>query len=896
MSLSQVSHAASASIYYQADNYYAKNGEHEQGQWYGQAANDLELGGQNVDPNEFVKILSGDLPNDQSLYRMVRGERKHIAGYDMTFSAPKSVSIMSEIIGDRAMSDAHDKAVKSTLDWVESNVLQTRKFNKANQTQDAVGDQKMIAALFKHDISRNEDPQLHTHCVIANAVLGSDGKYRSLHSPELFRSKMLIGSIYRSELAMNIQEAQLASISRTHPDGRFELEGFDRELIDAFSTRSKDISEYLGEGAHSAEDKALAALRTRNGKKETSRAELHQTWQDRLDAGGRSRESLTEVVKGILVKKSITVQDALTNALAHLSENSSTFTRKDALRFTLAEGLGSFRIDKAEKAIDAAIETGFIGSSQDKALLFTKDTLDRELATLSFERQGRHAVKPILPRNSVSRTYDGYDLTKGQYEAATLMLTSPNRTIGVQGYAGTGKTFMLASVSEQMKGAGYKVIGMAPTSNATKTLGDDAKIKAQTLQSFLQSPTGDENTVLFVDEASLISTEQMVQLLSEAEDRQVAKIVLIGDSKQLEGASAGAPFRVLQQEGMRYAVMDDIKRQKQARHLEAVKSASHGDIDKAFKRLGKDMQEVSLEELSQETAKAWLKSEMRDQAAIVVTTNSMAESVNAHVKNALIKEGKISHNFVGIERLRSLRLSEVQKRFSNNYKEADFVRFNRSYKRLGVRAGETWQIKAFKQDGTIKLSREGKAIDYRPNSEALGAGAIEAFKSSTIRLNEGDKIRWTKPDHANSIKNMDQGIVSSISKDQITFRMSDGRHVTYDKSASQLHYIGHAWAQTGHAYQGQTIDHIIAAMPSLSGLTDQKSFYVDISRAKQNITFLTDNIERLRDTLKGRTGEEITALDLVREKQLTPSLQKARKLNPIKEIKKEATRVLGLSI
>ena len=89
LSLSQVSHAASASIYYQADNYYAKNGEHEQGQWYGQAANDLELGGQNVDPNEFVKILSGDLPNDQSLYRIVGGERKHIAGYDMTFSAPK---------------------------------------------------------------------------------------------------------------------------------------------------------------------------------------------------------------------------------------------------------------------------------------------------------------------------------------------------------------------------------------------------------------------------------------------------------------------------------------------------------------------------------------------------------------------------------------------------------------------------------------------------------------------------------------------------------------------------------------------------------------------------------------------------------------------------------------
>ena len=826
---------------------------------------------------------------------MVGGEKKHIAGYDMTFSAPKSVSIMSEVIGDRAMSDAHDKAVKATLDWVEANVLQTRKFNKATQIQEAVSDQKLIAALFKHDISRNEDPQLHTHCVIANAVLGNDGKYRSLHSPELFRNKMLIGSIYRSELAMNIQQAKLASITRTHPDGRFELSGFDKKLISEFSTRSQDIAEYLGEGAHSAEDKALAALRTRDGKKETSRSELYMSWQDKLEGLGHSSEELRQRI-AFQNQNELHPSTALKNALDHLSENSSTFSRKDVLRFTLSEGLGAFRIDAAEKAISEAIESGWLNTSADNSLLFTQDTLEREKATLELERTGRRSVNPILPRAQVRKHYSGYELTQGQHEAAKYILTSPNRTIGVQGYAGTGKTFMLASVSEQAKEAGYNVVGLAPTSNATNTLGDEAKINSQTLQSFLQNPTANQKTVLLVDEASLISTRQMMELLSVAQDRGFAKLVLIGDSKQLEGASAGAPFRMLQQEGMRHTIMDDIKRQKQERHLEAVKSASKGEIERAFKKLGNDVREVSLEDLSKQTAHAWLQSSMRDRAAIVVTTNAMAKSVNAHVKTALIDEGIIGKASHEITQLKSLRLSETQKRYAENYIEAEYVRFNRSYKRLGIRAGETLKVVNVRQDGVVELLRDQRNIEFKPNADALGQGSIEAFSANELQLNEGDKIRWTKPDHNKGIKNMDQGTVVEISETTITLKMSDGQIISYDKTDAQLHYLVHAWAQTGHAYQGQTIDHIIAAMPSLSGLTDQKSFYVDISRARQEVTFLTDNIDRLRETLKQQTGEEKSALALSRERQHVIGPTKTIKQSIKRSLEKPMKRSLGLSL
>ena len=891
MSISQISSAGAAGKYYQSDNYYAKDGEEGQGIWYGQASTALELNGETVTPEEFQKILSGEIPNGQKLYRVVDGEKKHIAGYDITFSAPKSVSLMAlAIASDKSeWHEAHDKAVTAALDWVEANILQTRKYNKATKEQEAIGNQKMLVATFKHDISRNEDPQLHTHCVIANAVLDEDGKFRSLHSRPLFDNKMLIGEIYRSELKANMREVSLGRMERTHPDGRFELRDMDKALINEFSTRSQDIDEYLGEGAHTAEDRANAALRTRKAKKESPRSELQRDWEQRITKLGYSKDEIEKSINVLendwaklaadVAPDKITV---LENSLEHLSENNSTFLRRDVLRFMLAEGLGGFRVGEADAQIDRAIDEGWIKESQDKSLLYTQETLEREMTTLALEKSGRGAVDPVMLRKEVSTTYEGHELTEGQFNSSKLILTSPNRAVEVQGYAGTGKTFMLASAAKQAREAGYTVLGMAPTSNAAKTLGEDAKIKSQTLQRYLVEPSGNHKTILFVDEASMISTHQMMDLLTIAEERGLAKVVLVGDQKQLESVAAGAPFKMLQAEGMRYEVMHDIKRQNKERHLEAVISASNGDIERAFKKLGNDIREVPLEDLSKHTAEAWLNSSDRENAAIVVTTNTMAASVNAHVKEALIAEGSVSPRGINTTALKSLRLSEMQKRYADNYKEADMVRFNRSYVNLKVMAGDTLALKAVRDDGVIELVKNGRIVEFRPHRDATGKGAVEAFRAEPMKINEGDRIRWTRPDYANDIKNMDQGTVAKIDQNQVTLKMTNGSEVSYDKDHIQLSFLSHAWAQTGHAYQGQTVDHIIAAMPSLSGLTNQKSFYIDISRARDEVTFLTDNIKRLNTSLKERTGEERTALDLVREKESSQNFE-LRDKGPIEQ-------------
>lgn len=875
LSLSQISSAGAASSYYQSDNYYTKGGQGGKSAWFGGGADILKIQGKTVDTTELEKILSGELPNGQT---KANNKKKHIPGYDLTFSAPKSVSLMALIYSSNkeAWISAHEEAVKSALLFVEKEHLRTRKYNKKAGKQDIIGGQKMLAALIEHDISRNEDPQLHTHSLVANACSDETGKFRAIHSSEIFQNRDLIGEVYRTELKANIRKFGLGSIERTHLDGRFEVKGMDKALLHEFSTRSQDIKEYLGEGAHSAEDKANAALRTRKAKKEMFHDIIHKDWLDRTAKHGHSSHEIERTINDqyrydLISDALIDVEElkatALKNSVEHLSETSSTFPYRDVLRYMLAEGMGHFRVDAAQEHISQAIDNGWLKESLDGSLFYTEETLNREMGTLELEKTGRSVVDPIMEQKNVPKSFDGKALTDGQFNASQLILTSPNRVIGVQGYAGVGKTFMLASVAEQAKKMGHNVLGLAPTILAAETLGQEANINTQTIHRYLLTPSGNEKTILFVDEASQATTDQTLDLLSTTALREVAKVVLIGDTKQLNGVGAGAPFRMLQSEGMRYVVIDEIKRQKKLRHLEAVKSASNGDIDRAFKKLGDDIREVPLEGISKHTADAWLNSKDRKTAAIVVTTNAFAKSINEHIKTALIEECSISSEGVEITSLQPIHMSEMQKKYADSYKGADMIRFNRNYHQLGVMAGDTLALNKVRDDGVIELTKNGETIHYSPNGHATGKGAVEAFIAEPMTINQGDKIRWTRPDYANAIKNMDQGSISKIDQDQVTVKMINGREVSYGKEHVQLSFLRHAWAQTGHAYQGQTVDHIIAAMPSSSILSNQKSFYVDISRAREEITFITDDVERLNRNLKANTGEQLNALDLVREKE-----------------------------
>ena len=281
--------------YFERDGYYARNDpEHRQASfWHGQAARALGLGG-HVRPKRFESVLAGFVPGtDIRLGRMREGERQHLPGWDLTFSAPKSVSIEALVMGDRRVIRAHDEAVRATLDWVERDLLQTRGWDPATRRRPRVKAGGMVVAGFRHLTSRDRDPTLHTHCVLANMTRNAAGQWRSVEPTAIKWNTKLIGAYYRNELARRLEALGMAVAPRLV--GRipgFELAGYSRDFVEAFSARRLAIVANLKRNKlpYTAKNAQAAALRTRRRKSEESLADLVPEWRARVRELGLVRE------------------------------------------------------------------------------------------------------------------------------------------------------------------------------------------------------------------------------------------------------------------------------------------------------------------------------------------------------------------------------------------------------------------------------------------------------------------------------------------------------------------------------------------------------------------------------------------------------------------------------
>ena len=272
--------------YYEKDGYYAKNDpEHRRASfWHGEAASAVGLRG-HVHPKRFESLLSGHVPGvDVRLGRKRDGEHVHRPGWDITLSAPKSVSLEALVRGDRRVIRAHDQAVYETLDWIEKELLETRGWDPETRKRPRVAGQGMAVAGFRHLTSRDLDPQLHTHCILANMTRIGSGGWRSVEPTLIRRNAKLIGAYYRNELASQLVGLGFAVAPRLI--GRvpgFELAGYGQDFLDAFSGRRREILRFLEERnlPYTAAATQMAALHTRRRKTEAGLAELVPAWRER---------------------------------------------------------------------------------------------------------------------------------------------------------------------------------------------------------------------------------------------------------------------------------------------------------------------------------------------------------------------------------------------------------------------------------------------------------------------------------------------------------------------------------------------------------------------------------------------------------------------------------------
>ena len=335
-------------------------------------------------------------------------------------SALKSVSLLAVIGGDRQIVAAHDRAVKTTLTWIEKNAVLTRMQDKATGAMVHAGDQKMAAATFRHDTSRNLDPQLHTHCVIANMVQGGDGKWRTMVNDGLYRQQKAVSAIYRAELAEGLVRLGY-EIDRTHSDGRFEIAGVPRGVIEAFSTRRAEIEAAMKARGFDdpADNKKLAdraALMTRANKRDVDKGELRRIWSRQTTELGFSPETVLDRARGreaeastwgkverdsLLAGKEYFVTDAVNWAVEHLGEREAVFSHADLLAVALSYEPGSATVQEVEWAVEILERDGrlhgAIGSEQGRHWT-TNAAISCESETIALMRAGQGAEKTIMRR------------------------------------------------------------------------------------------------------------------------------------------------------------------------------------------------------------------------------------------------------------------------------------------------------------------------------------------------------------------------------------------------------------------------------------------------------------------------------------------------------------------
>lgn len=302
--MTTLSSASQASTYYSKDNYYTKETTAESlenASWYGKGASVLNLDEKDFDPDRFKELLHGEIDENKTISRTTKDENgvavsQHRPGVDLTFSAPKSVSIMAEVFKNDDVRNAHEDAVKATLDHVEKMYAQTR--ISVDGSMQKVNTENLIVALFSHNNSRELDPQTHTHAVVMNATLNQKGEWSALSNEQIYQSQKLIGAIYNSELANNLNE--LGFDLEFKANGNFEIAGIGQDAIDAFSQRRQAMIKSAEErgidlSSASASMREQVALKTRTSKKDVTQESLDKDWSERAEALGLTPKLITEI-------------------------------------------------------------------------------------------------------------------------------------------------------------------------------------------------------------------------------------------------------------------------------------------------------------------------------------------------------------------------------------------------------------------------------------------------------------------------------------------------------------------------------------------------------------------------------------------------------------------------
>jgi conjugative relaxase-like TrwC/TraI family protein len=877
--ISKALSASQASTYHareftSPDQSYWSRGQGVPGEWQGQLAENFGLSGP-VGAEEFVRLSEGQHPltGDQLVqhrqayeYADTNGKTtksvEHRAGWDATFSAPKSVSLTALVGGDERIREAHRQAVTTALTELER---YTQARIGGNNPAETTG--QFVAAKFEHDTSRPVDgyaaPQLHTHAVIFNVTARDNGQTRALQERGLFDSQQFATAVYQSELTWRL--AQYGYEIEPGRSGAPEIKGYSQEYLDASSLRSQQIRDRMEQsGFYGHEAAEIAAHSTRDKKLLQSPAEVLAAHRqlatefgnqaDKIVAEARAR-SQAHAAENVPESSQRVAREAVTFARDRSFEREAVTDERDLFRDALRRGMSETTYAEVRASFEALVVAGEFqrlpGQKHDTGRQFTTaETIRAESEVLRQMRQGQNRAEPIMTiQNAVKHTAKYEILNTAQSRAAEEILTSRDAVQGLQGFAGVGKTVSLKSVREAAEQRGYFVEGFAPTSRAAHQL-RDAGISADTLQGFLaraKQPTP-ERHLYMVDESSIASTQQVRDFLAKLASSD--RVLFIGDVRQHQSVEAGKPFEQLVQAGMRTALLDQIVRQKDPELLKAVEHLSRGEVAEGVAMLEQQGRVTEITNPQKRIAAIARSYAASPHSTLIVSPdNASRREINQAVRTELQSLG-IVQTEDHVLRVLAPRsdMTGADRTWAARYRVDDVVHYQRGSKELGIEKRSYVTVKTVNpKDNLITVEKsDGEQVTYNP----ARLHGISAYREIQREFAVGDRLQFTAPNRTLGVANRDLGTVEHIDIDgPLTVRMDSGKSVALD--ATQMRHFDHGYAVTSHSSQGLTADRVLVNIDSNvhPELINSRFAYVSVSRAAQDAQIFTNAASSLATNL-----------------------------------------------
>ena len=781
---------------------YYLDGDEPLGRWWGRGADRLGLRGKIADEG-FLAVMAGHDPaTGRDLGRRM-GEGS-VRGYDATFSAPKSVSVLFAL-GDpearRQVVEAHERAVEAVLGWVETHAHTRMRRRGHIVCVDAEG---IVVGVFRQHTSRKLDPQLHTHAVIANRVRAPDGRWLALDARTIKVDQRTLSALYHA--ALRSEMTRRLGVRWESPEhGIAEIVDFETEILAEFSQRTTDLQRRLDEKLTRFQVdldryptpserwrlEREAAVDSRPAKPHgTSAAEMRQEWQDRVRALGWDPDRTIETVvgrqRGLEGINAATAARLAEHALDSLAERQSTWrpaelnrelaaatpttTTADAAELTdflqrLADHTATTRCVDVSRPFpaDAALRSDgrpISESAMDRALT-TEGILDEEERLIAWaeRRHADHApVGPIIRH--------GERLTPAQAQAAGVV-TGHQELELIVGPAGSGKTTMLASAVTELRAQDRPAFGVAPTAAAADVLAVETGMAADTLDKLVTEhrhparppdppydlPAG---TTVIVDEAGTAATRKLADLARLA-DRQDWRIVLVGDPRQFSAVGRGGMFaHLVDTHGC--VELDQVHRFRHDWERHASLRLRKGDptVLTEYDRRGR-LHDGTLDQMEEEVIIAWRQARSRDETVALMANGSDTVS-----------------------------------------------RLNQLAQHTRISIGE--------------LDAEGPSLQVGDDWMLVGDEVVTRRNDRGLRTDRGFMV-----------KNRDHWIITNIHSDGDV--MLDGRTGTirlpgeYVSEDLELGY-----AQTSHATQGRTVD---VALLLVDSPTDNRGIYTPMTRGRE---------------------------------------------------------------